>query len=172
MARVEGLRRELARVRAAQARLARAWTWEESRLARVPAGSRWSVGEHLEHVARAEVDVLDLVARLAEGRAGEERGAPTLAGRAVLLTRWIPRGRGRSPERVQPRAAPAAERRHSMERLLARAAGLAELLERGPEHIASARGKLPHPALGSFDARQWLRFGPIHAEHHLRIVGG
>lgn len=167
----QAVRRELARVRAARARAEAARARGPGFLEQRPRGSGWSADEHLEHVLLAEAELLERVAALArEGGSGAARGGvsrPTAAGRAVLLLRWIPRGRGRAPDPVLPRAMPARER----EELARRVEALLVELERDPLRIAAARGRARHAVLGHFDARQWLRYVSIHSEHHLRRIG-
>jgi hypothetical protein len=126
-----------------------------------PAVSAWSVHRHLDHTALSALHMARLIRDLGAGR-GESSGRPKLTGRVVLLTGWIPRGKGKAPDFTAPaESVDAARVREMVEEVRA------ILAEDG-----SPRGKLraPHPLLGSFTARQWRRFLTVHTRHHLKIV--
>lgn len=132
---------------------------------RVDAVSAWSVGEHLEHVARVDEGIYDGIERLlAESSVGE--GGPTRIGRVLLLLGFIPRGRGKSPKPFVATGVPADEVRSMLEvrREIWRA------FEPRLDDLVRSRARSPHPSLGPFDAAQWLRFALIHAQHHERII--
>lgn len=142
--------------------------WPDERLyVRVEAVSGWSPAQHVDHVLRALEMTARYVERLEEGEAVDAQRGPTLAGRVILLTGWIPRGRGDAPRMAQPDPRPVRHRlrvalREAMqrrERLLDRAAAL--------QHVP---GRIPHHLLGGFDAVEWVRFLQIHTRHHLAIV--
>lgn len=138
--------------------------------ARAPEVSDWSVGRHLEHVLLANRGMVDWLSRVAQGEEvpppDDPEGGPTVAGRLALLFGRIPRGRGRAPDGTVPEG-------RAREEV---AAGLAEVLERarrladGIGAIRRADARMTHPALGTLDAAQWLRFAHVHQDHHERIV--
>src|SRR5688500_12803314 len=70
---------------------------------RRPGLSGWSVGEHLEHVARVDLSTLAGLERVLADPANGSPRRITTVGRAVLLLGWIPRGRGQAPRAVLPR---------------------------------------------------------------------
>jgi hypothetical protein len=95
-------------------------------------------------------------------------GSPTLAGRLVLATGRIPRGRAQAPAEMLPGERPSgrdlAARLDALRREAAELSGRRAALVRTP-------GRIPHFALGALRADQWLRFARIHTAHHLAIVG-
>jgi len=60
--------------------------------------SKWSVGEHLEHLAAANALCLSAAEALVAGSDDRivPRAVPKVLGRAVLLLGWIPRGKGKA----------------------------------------------------------------------------
>ena len=128
-----------------------------------PAVSRWSVGQHLEHVAKANTACMAAIRGLAAGEGDAPGGKPTLAGRVVLATGWIPRGRGEAPEFTVPEPQPSPDAlRAAFEETRAATESLPPL--------PRDKRTRPHPALGHFTAKQWLRFAAIHVKHHLAII--
>jgi len=128
--------------------------------------SKWSVGEQLEHVARANGLCVAAIEKLADGE-GEARGGPTVAGRLVLLAGRIPRGRGTAPDPSRPQpGTDAGALRGELAKTRERTAALLSRLD----GIRRSRVRRPHPVLGSFNARQWVRFAGVHARHHVAIV--
>ena len=130
-------------------------------------GSKWSIGEHLAHLAAANALTLSAARTLVEGGDARivARARPNLLGRLVLLLGWIPRGRGQAPVPTRP---PPETDAAALRAALADNREL--LLVLAPERTAAARGGLPHPALGVFDAFAWVRFTEVHTRHHLKIV--
>jgi hypothetical protein len=43
-------------------------------------------------------------------------------------------------------------------------------LEGRAAQVGTWSGAFPHPQLGRFSARQWVRFTRIHTEHHLALL--
>jgi hypothetical protein len=94
-------------------------------------------------------------------------GSASLPGRLLLRAGAIPRGRAEAPEEALPAEAPL------VEDCRARYETALELLAAFAPHLGTIRkwrGTIPHPLLGDFQARDWLRFARIHTEHHLAIV--
>lgn len=127
--------------------------------------SSWSVGEQLEHVAKADAKIYEGLEALLAGES-KATGGPVLPARLILLVGRIPRGRGKSPEPLRSTGIEA-EEVASMLRERKRAW---QAFESRLDEVDRCRGKAPHPSLGAFDARQWLRFAQIHVRHHVRII--
>lgn len=145
-----------------------AWS-EDAACCRVTATSvsEWSVREHLEHLMLTDSAIVQVLEQIADGSWPEgERGRPNLVGRIIQWTGWIPRGKGRAPDKVIPgdmsEQEIASGFRNARERF-------ARLGDQVPILIRS-RTTQAHPALGHFTAKQWLRFVHIHHRHHQRIV--
>src|ERR1700744_188071 len=78
-------------------------TWSERPelwRAHAPAVSHWTIGLQLEHVTL--VNRVILKDRIESALKNGEAPAPPLLGRVVLLTGYIPRGRGNAPASTVP----------------------------------------------------------------------
>ncbi len=128
--------------------------------------SAWSVAQHLDHLAQANGLCAAAITQLLESPTSSSGPGLTLAGRAVLLTGWIPRGRGVAPPTTVPSAATLSETRSRLQDAHTAVTAIAERLN----ELDGARARLGHPALGGFTAFQWLRFIAIHTRHHLKII--
>ncbi len=128
--------------------------------------SAWSVAQHLDHLAQANAQCAAAISRLLDSRPDDTGPGLKLAGRAVLLTGWIPRGRGVAPPTTVPSAVPPSEIRSRLGDAQTAVNAIGQRLN----EIDGARARLSHPALGGFTALQWLRFIAIHTRHHLKII--
>lgn len=132
--------------------------------------SRWSIGEHLEHLVAVDRGVLERLSSPDDPppQASTDGGMPSPAGWLVLSTGYIPRGRGRTPDAFAP--------------LGMEADAILVALEETAEHYAELRPQLaaideatwtvPHPILGHLRLAQWLRFVAVHHRHHDKIIEG
>lgn len=123
--------------------------------------SAWTPSEHLDHSLKVAVAVVRTLLR-----ADAQRGRRISAlGRLILFLGWIPRGRGKAPERLS------GARASSVELLATLDHHEAQLAQLEASHLASARGPIvPHPYFGGLTPPQALRFVAIHTHHHLKIV--
>jgi DinB superfamily len=129
-----------------------------------PAVSRWSVGEHLDHVVKVHAGIL---AYFAEPPVGDTSASGiSLVGRIVLFTGHIPRGRGKSPERFLPVQV---EVTHLQAGLAVVRQGFSRLNEQLPA-LHDTTTRFAHPVFGGLTRRQWLRFAEIHQQHHVAII--
>lgn len=152
---VERLREQIRTIRAISA-------GPEEQFFRIDTGiSGWSPAEHLDHLIKVASAV---VGRIRDADAAPGKRGISFAGRIILATGWIPRGKGRSPERMRgTRATPAAIEAALVE--------LEESLGRvDAAMVASRRPTVPHPRFGGLTPSQGLRFVVIHNAHHLKIV--
>ena len=131
-----------------------------------PEVSSWSVGRQMEHLALSDLAIVAGLEALLAGTLESAGGGPTRSGWIVLLTGWIPRGKGRAPEQTVPedKELPAVvrdleEARRRFRDIKGHAAA-----------ISASRATYRHPLLGSLDAGQWLRFTRIHHDHHAKII--
>jgi hypothetical protein len=90
----------------------------------------------------------------------------TLVGRCVLLCGWIPRGRGKAPRSVLPRAESVAAVRAAVAEATAEVARLAGWLD----SLAGLRSGMRHPYFGVLGGSEWLRFLVVHHRHHAKII--
>ena len=136
--------------------------WLDRPDVQAPGVSAWSAHRQVEHTVLVADRLLDLVARLDRGEAGESGGRLRWPGRIVLALGRIPRGRGQAPEDLRPQATP------DVEAVRARLASVRTRLDAPRPRRRTPRA--PHPHLGALDARQWRRFVDIHTRHHLAIL--
>ena len=122
--------------------------------------SAWSPAEHVDHLLKVTKSILD---RLPSDEALP--GGISLMGRAVLGLRWIPRGRGRTPERLTGKHCTTEE----LQARLARVTAAVNAVDAAVVDAARIRN-VPHPRFGGLTPAQALRFVTVHTEHHLKIV--
>jgi DinB superfamily len=135
---------------------------EADLLRTVPKVSGWCAAQHLDHLAKVSSSVLRRLTTT--GHAPPGRGI-TFLGRLVLGIGWIPRGRGKSPERLQGTCVAPAE-------LLASLAEMETLMQQvDVARLADSRTPtVGHPKFGGLTPAQALRFISIHNAHHLKIL--
>ena len=122
--------------------------------------SKWSPAEHVDHLLKVTGSVLKRVP------SSEDVGnGISLLGRAVLALGWIPRGRGKAPERLAGTRATADELRASVDRVR----GHLDAIDAASVDGTRVRN-VPHPRFGGLTPAQALRFVSVHNEHHLKIV--
>ncbi len=124
--------------------------------------SAWCVAEHLDHTLKVTTSTLQVLLK------SELPPLPkgiNLVGRMVLLFGWIPRGRGKAPEKLVGTTATSDE-------LKTRLSELDDVIARvGAEPPRDATPVLRHPMFGGLTFAQSLRFVAIHTAHHLKIIG-
>lgn len=131
-----------------------------------PQVSKWTIGEHIEHCAMA-------LARTAEGfdrawKAGPKAvaGGPSLAGKIILWTGLIPRGKGKAPAAVLPRRIDPQQVAHALAKERSRWSDLKPQISA----LQAAGWRLAHPIFGPLSPLQWLRFSEIHLRHHRKVI--
>ncbi len=142
--------------------------------AHAPEVSAWSVGRHLEHLLLSDRRIVGWLEGVGGGGGSGKRDrdadpgrrGPTLAGRLVLLTGFIPRGRGQAPDFTMPADMSRDALENGFRAMRARVASLEPRLDA----LAASRATLPHPSLGLFTAPRWLRFAAVHHAHHEKII--
>jgi len=144
--------------------------WPEDRLyAVVPSVSAWSPAQHGQHVLIALRRIFAAIQSLRDGDTGtvKARGHPTLPGRALLLSGWIPRGKAQAPDFAVPDLIPS--RAATMESHAASCERFAELAPIAGS-LRDVPGVIEHPILSGLNAAQWWRFARVHTDHHLAII--
>ena len=129
---------------------------------RVESVSSWSVAEQLDHLLKILEAALG---RLARAPQPVDRGI-NLVGRLLLACGRLPRGIGKSPEKLR------GERRERNE-LAAQLDAVRALLRGLGAEAEIWRDRRPivrHGYFGGLTALQAARFLAIHTDHHLRIV--
>ncbi len=131
-----------------------------------PEVSQWSVGQHIDHMAMVNKQMIPLVLMAAGSAKPVTEGEPKFMGRVVLWTGFIPRGKGKSPDAVLPKSKTHDEIRANVKTSQTYLTALeAQLLK-----VERSPAKVPHPALGAFTPAQWMRFIEIHNNHHFKII--
>ncbi|TNF73550.1 MAG: hypothetical protein EP299_08140 [Acidobacteria bacterium] len=128
--------------------------------------SGWSVGEHLQHLLLSDRTILVTFDKLLDGKSTSSSGGPTAAGRFILTSGYIPRGKGTAPKAVVPGTLSPDEIASGFEEVKTRF----EELEPRLGEIQASRATFRHPLLGDFNPRQWLKFVKIHHRHHTKII--
>jgi hypothetical protein len=125
------------------------------------------VQQQLEHLLLVDRGILAWLHAVAKGMmASDGPGSLTWPGRLVIRTGFIPRGKGRAPDRSRPEAMALPALQSGFVEVRAEAEALADLL---PTLAADACTRR-HPALGYFTPPQWLRFAHVHHRHHRKII--
>lgn len=135
---------------------------EEQLLLTVPGVSSWCSAEHVDHLSKASSSIFR---RLSVADGAPPRNGINLIGRVVLTVGWIPRGRGKSPERLYGLRANGA----ALLAAIDEADDLAQKLE--PQALEQVSAPMvAHPKFGGLTPSEAMRFVAIHNEHHLRII--
>ena len=128
--------------------------------------SRWSVADHLDHLALANQAMVRAIEQALEQGDAAARGGPTFIGHCVMLTGWIPRGKGKAPDFARPQLETSDELRRTLSDARDALGGLEERLPQ----IEHASGRCNHFAFGDLKPFQWLKVIEIHTRHHLKII--
>jgi hypothetical protein len=133
---------------------------------RVERVSRWSVAEHLHHVAKAGTEMLRHVEEALATPGDSARLRPKFPVRVILWTNFIPRGVGKAPEDTLPLFASHADVCHGLERMRHAIDALRPRL--GAVEACAARAV--NPDTGALTPLEWLRFMRTHTHHHTKII--
>lgn len=133
---------------------------DEGLLVTCDAVSGWCPAEHVDHLAKVSTSIFDRI--LSKGVIDNPKPL-SFIGRLILLIGWIPRGKGRSPEKLHGKRADHAT-------LLASLSAAEALLARLDGFPLGNAPSVPHPRFGGLTPAQALRFVEVHNEHHLKIV--
>jgi hypothetical protein len=126
------------------------------------APSKWTPSEHLDHVTRVSLAMLEIALR------PDAKPLPqpmNLVGRLILTIGWIPRGAGKAPARFHGVRVPT-ETLNAQLTTLESAVAKIDTRELTGRRVPT----IPHPRFGGLTPEQALRFIAIHIEHHLRII--
>ncbi|MGD2215701.1 MAG: DinB family protein [Gemmatimonadales bacterium] len=127
--------------------------------------SAWSVADQLDHIARATQAMAGAIEQAVQPDA-PGGGRPSLVGRMVLFTGWIPRGVGKAPQGARAQTGS----KQQLGSLLVQSRRALDRLESRLQQIDHARGRVNHFAFGDLTPRQWLNIIEIHTRHHLKII--
>jgi hypothetical protein len=126
--------------------------------------SKWSLGEHLEHLYRTSHYVLDRLGEAMVGLNASERMG--IYGRGLMLGGFIPRG----VFRTIPPLEPASGKIDDIEPLRKSLGSRLESLQWDLDQIKSSQGRSRHPRMKYLSASEWLFFTDVHHRHHLAII--
>lgn len=125
--------------------------------------SAWSIEQQMEHILAVDFSILDGL----EKETMVDAPKPfRMIGRLILFVGHIPRGRGRSPEKLKPTGV-------TTEQLTARINEARErvvALARDQRALRTNRAHMNHPFFGGLRALQWVRFLDVHQHHHVKII--
>ena len=154
-----GIRRDVGRIRRQFDELYRLSEVAPRRVERI---SNWSVGQHLNHLMKADRSIFEFFPNPDEG----PLRAVTPVGRIVLWSGWIPRGKGKAPVATQPDDP-------AIDALIAEVETVQSLFSHSiepPEALLEPRAIAKHPVFGGLNRAQWLRFVAVHHHHHAKII--
>lgn len=121
--------------------------------------SKWFVHNHLEHILRANSSILD---KILEGQPTLVKKSKSFFAYVMMLTGSIPRGKGESPDFLQPKNI-------GTELMLNELQSIKEKINK----VDLKKGGIlveTHPYFGTLSINEWIRFMRIHTEHHLKII--
>ena len=127
--------------------------------------SNWSVGEQIDHSLKVvEFNLKRILDRNAEVLSDPKKVSKL--GAVVLMTKFIPRNKGKAPERVLP------EVDISSEFLEAKISKIRKMSEEllGVSNKNLNECYFEHFVFGGLSENQWLKFCLIHNHHHLKII--
>jgi len=127
--------------------------------------SSWSVGDHLEHLFRAHLAILQRIESHMNKKA-EQGKRLTLMGRILLLFGRFPKGSKNAPTLTAPKGCSESELREHLEKLR----HIVDKLQQRIPELNDSQYAFPHPAFGLFTIKQWLRLIEVHTRHHQRII--
>ena len=129
---------------------------------RVERISGWSVGQHLDHLMKADRSIFGSFPNPDDG----PLKPVSTTGRIVLWSGWIPRGKGRAPAATQPKTPESAA-------LVTEVEGVLSLFHESldpREALLEPQPIAKHPVFGGLNRAQWLRFVAVHHHHHAKIM--
>ncbi len=131
-----------------------------------PVISSWSVGDHLEHLVLADTGILKWLHRAARGKESDSAGRPSKVGYFILTSGYVPRGKGKAPERTKPGGLDYDAVLDGFRRVRQ----LADELQQRTNDLRHTRARWRHPVLGFLGSYQWVRFAHVHHRHHRKIM--
>lgn len=122
--------------------------------------SAQSVGWQLDHTLRV---IIGISRELAKEKEGVYKSKRNVAKSIIFLTKTIPRGRGRAPERVVSK-----DNDFTTEKL-------SSLVDLARESLSELKmvpkdNYFTHPLFGNLKKKKAIKFIGIHTKHHLKIV--
>lgn len=124
--------------------------------------SQWSTSEHLDHIARISLSMLRGMLRTDLAPLPKPIN---FLGRTILAIGWIPRGKGKAPEKFRGVRVPT----ETLLTTIGEVESVAATVD-ADELRARKIACIPHPRFGGLTPSEALRFIAVHNEHHLRII--
>jgi|SRR5450631_699492 hypothetical protein len=137
-------------------------------LTRHPEG-KWSPAEILEHLNLTYVGTIKGLQHCLDSgtpSASPDRRRMRWQRLIVLEIGYFPRGR-KSPERVQPRGAPAQQ---VTAEILENVARMDAVIQECETRFGRSKPVADHPVLGPLTGSEWRKFHLVHAKHHAKQI--
>jgi hypothetical protein len=161
---VGSVSRHLARLDDQLAKLERLVLDEPAALdCRVPEVSGWSVRQQIDHMLK----VMALGLLTIDKGSAKPLPRVNLLGRVLMRLDWIPRGRGKAPERVRPQESADPVLLAEIRRLRG---SFADPAIAASPRFGDPTPIFPHPYFGGLSAEQGVCFLCMHTHHHWKIV--
>lgn len=142
-------------------------TIPDERFDQTPPNGGWSYAEVYNHIMQADLGASIAMQKCTQGTLRHDGKKPNLLGRFMLLLGMFPPVKLKVPAgveaRIPARKIDKEEARNLIVKVRKRITDLMPLLEE-----ASPNCTIQHPAMGHFNAPQWLKFIRVHTQHHLK----
>ncbi len=127
--------------------------------------SAWTVGDHLEHLLRAHLAILQTIEKhiYSEPEKGKRLN---IFGRMVLWFGYFPTGFGNAPNLSTPKGCSKSD----LSDFFTEFEATCERLKQKIPALTKSYYAFPHPFFGQMSVKQWLRLIEVHTQHHLRII--
>lgn len=132
-----------------------------------PGADRWSVGECAEHIVRSEAAMFDVARTSIIGGPDPEWEEKTAA-KTATLTMALPNRTTRvmAPQEIRPTSG--LDKARVIALFKANRAAMRELVE--ARSIALKAYLADNPFFGPLNAHQWLIYGPLHTQRHMKQI--
>ena len=128
--------------------------------------SKWSAGDQAGHIVLAAQMMRGALQNNLDNPDQNVDGKVNEQGMAVLKMGDFPRGVAQAPEQLRPEG----KTREEFLKILETERKEWKALAAKSKEIGALKSRTPHPAFGSLNSSEWVRFTAIHSAHHLAIV--
>ena len=126
--------------------------------------SNWNISQHIDHIILVNNKISEVIC---SGTLDESSILPTkFLVYVVLATKFIPRGKGKSPEQFISSMPVDKKIINKLDEHLLELKKQSDLIDSS----IKKPGKFNHPVFGGLTRGQWLKFMHIHSLHHFKII--
>lgn len=132
-----------------------------------PPGGGWSYAEVYAHILQSTLGASIALEKCTLSNCKPTNKTPNLLGRLVLLFNRFPPFKIKEPKPVTEKLPALKITKEAAKNLLIKCRQRMDLVM-PLLYNAGHHGRIAHPRLGMFNAKQWLKFIRIHLKHHLK----